>query len=437
MPRVVIVGAGLAGLAAGRQLQELGFDVLLLEARDRLGGRVETHFLGETPVELGAQWIEGVADHPLRRLSEQLGMPLVEADGDSLYIYDAEAKPFSPEVAETWWGEVEAQCDETQEVYQSRLAEGLPDISVAQALPLRDLSETQASLGPEARQRFRQWAIAWNVEANEGEDVDQLSLFAAWDQPQPEIEWVSEDWLSLAGLEPLIASLAEGLEIRLQESVRRIEQCDSQVILFTDQQQYTADEMLLTVPLGVLKCGAIEFSPPLPEEKQTAIARLGMGSVCKVVLRYDRVFWPTEVHYFGYCDEQPGRFVEWRNLAFYHGQPLLVLWSHGQAARDLEQRPAEEVIAEVDHLVRTTFAAEDASLVAGKVSPWQHDPYSCGAYSYFAVGSSWADVHALAAPIGRFGFAGEATHERYPATMQGAYLSGLREAERLRVKYQR
>lgn len=436
MPNVVIVGAGLAGLAAAQRLRQLGFDVLLLEARNRIGGRVHTQFCGETPVELGAQWIEGVADHPLRPICQQLALPEMEADGDSLFIYDEEAKPYPLYVAEQWWGEVESQVEATEAIYHSRRAEHLPDISVAHALIPRELSDVQPAFSTQAKERFRNWAIAWNCEANESENIDRLSLFASWDNSQAAIEWVREDSFCIAGLDRIVTHLAEGLEIRLNEQVLRVQHNDSQVTLVTKRTQYVADEVILTLPLGVLKRAAIEFTPPFSLEKQTAIERLGVGSVHKVVLHYDQVFWPDDVHYFGYADTQPGRFVEWRSLSYYHGQPILVLWSHGQAARELEQQTPEEIIAAADRLVRSTFAGTDVSLVEGKVSGWQHDPFSEGAYSYFAVGSSLQDIRALAAPEGKLGFAGEATHQRYPATMQGAYLSGLREADRIARKLQ-
>jgi len=186
-----------------------------------------------------------------------------------------------------------------------------------------------------------------------------------------------------------------------------------------------ADRAIVTVPLGVLKAGAIAFDPPLPGTKRQAIERLGFGLLDKVVLAFEEPFWPQSADLLGLVGtEQPvGDLVNGLSFA---GAPLLIGIRGGAAARSCEALSDREAVDEVR-------VAMDAPEPTGAlVTRWAADPYARGSYSFLAVGSSPADLHALAEPVGeRLLFAGEATHEEFFATVHGAYMSGVREAERI------
>jgi monoamine oxidase len=195
--------------------------------------------------------------------------------------------------------------------------------------------------------------------------------------------------------------------------------------------EFTADFLVVTLPLGVLKKKAVEFNPPLPEWKTSAIAGMGMSVAHKVVLRYPEVFWPR-LEFFGFANPTAGEFIEWCNLAEPTDAPILSLWSHGDAARRLESAGADAATKKAVAAVRRVFGENTPAPTGSLVTSWGTDPFSLGAYSHWPVGGSpeWFDQLA-AAVEGTLFFAGEATNRAHAATVHGAYLSGQRAAGEL------
>ena len=186
-----------------------------------------------------------------------------------------------------------------------------------------------------------------------------------------------------------------------------------------------ADRVIVTVPLGVLKAQTIAFDPPLPERKRRAIERLGFGLLNKVVLSFEEAFWPESPDMIGLVGpNQP--VADLVSGLTFAGTPLLVGLRGGAAARSREALSDQDAIGEV-------LAALGAPEPSGAlVTRWAADPSARGSYSFLAVGSTPADLRALAEPLGeRLLFAGEATHEEFFATVHGAYMSGIREAGRI------
>jgi monoamine oxidase len=225
--------------------------------------------------------------------------------------------------------------------------------------------------------------------------------------------------------------LARGLDIRLGHKVQAIAHNKNGVTVETNRAKFQGDYAVVTLPLGVLKTGAVTFMPALPRRKQEAIQQLGMGVANKVVLRFPRVFWP-KTEFIGYTSETAGQFVEWTNLARHTSAPILSLWSHGDYARGLEKLKDAEIVAEAMRIIRKIFGGEAREPVAHLVSRWAADTAAGGSYSNMPVGSSSEDIDALAEPAGeRLLFAGEATSRDHRASVHGAYLSGVREARRI------
>jgi len=200
----------------------------------------------------------------------------------------------------------------------------------------------------------------------------------------------------------------------------------------TDAQTFEADAVVVTVPLGVLKSGSIEFVPALPTRKQTAIERLGVGVLAKLVLRFDETWWRQDQYVLGVAhaaiDESPTVII---NTAATHLQPVLVVLAGGELGRRLEAASAAEVDRWVETLLHEVFG-EQARKPAGVTrTSWSTDPYAQGSYSAMVVGASADDVNALAEPVGAVYFAGEATSASSWSTAHGAVLSGRREAARI------
>ena len=404
--QVVVVGAGMAGLAAARQLADAGVDVTVLEARDRIGGRMWTDSSLGVPIDLGAAWIHGTKGNPLVALAKQAGADTVETDWDNVVVFDARGEVDAEAVdsAATAWERA------LHDVYE--LADdAAPGATVQNGLAqVADLSDPLIA-----------WNVAGAVSAEYAADPEELSL--RWFGTEGEFD--GPDLILPQGYDRVARRLAEGLTIRTGTTITHIADDGSSVRLETSRGVVTADRVIVTVPLGVLKAGAITFDPPLPEAKRAAITRLGFGVLDKVVLAFDEPFWPREADVLGLAGAQQPVPVLVNGLSFGAGAVLVGLRG-GSAARRGETLTDQQNVDELRTALR-------APAPRGRlVTRWAADPYARGSYSFLAVGSSPDDQEALAEPAGdRVLFAGEATQPEHFATVHGAYLSGVREAQRI------
>ncbi|CAN5636900.1 FAD-dependent oxidoreductase [soil metagenome] len=401
---VVVIGAGFSGLAAARRLTDAGLRVTVLEARDRIGGRTNTDMSLGVPVDLGASWIHGTEDNPLTALAEELGATTVETDFEDYVLIENHSvvDPAAADAAAVEWDSIAGQLESVigDAGDEESLADGLDGIANL-ADPL----------------------IAWNLNsrtaAEYAADPDELSL--RWFGNEEELG--GPDVLLPGGYTQLSRHLAQGLNIEQSTEVTRISHNDNGVRIETSHGTVTADRVIVTVPLGVLKAETIVFDPPLPAAKRDAITRLGFGLLNKVVLAFDEPFWPESRPMIGLVGAQePVSDVV--NGLIFAGKPLLVGLRGGHAAWTRESLSDDDAVAEV-------IAAFDAPEPTGAlVTRWGTDPHARGSYSFIAVGSSPDDMRALGEPIGeRVMFAGEATNPEFFGTFHGAYMSGLREAD--------
>ncbi len=403
--RVVVIGAGMAGLTAARRLADGGMDVTVLEARDRIGGRTWTNTSLGMPIDLGGAWIHGPENNPLTELADQAGARRVETDFDRPVVFQG-GRELSADVVQTTlkrWQEITkelAPLSEDAGEGQS-VADGLAEVA--------DMNDP-----------LIQWAVASEIVGEYAADPDELSL--KW--LGNEGEFGGGDLILPGGYQQLTQHLARGLTIKLGAEVSQVIHSGSGVRLETTQGAVDADRVIITIPLGVLKAGAIAFDPPLPEVKQAAIERLGFGLLDKVVLKFDQPFWPdADVIGLVGSDQPVSMLINGETFA---DAPLLVGLRGGREARERESLTDQDAVAQV--VTALTAPNPTGSLV----TRWAADPFARGSYSFIAVGSSPDDMDALAEPVGeRLLFAGEATDPEFFATVHGAYLSGMREADRI------
>ncbi|KAL6975376.1 Lysine-specific histone demethylase 1 2 [Sarracenia purpurea var. burkii] len=429
---VIIVGAGLAGLAAARQLLSFGLKVVVLEGRNRPGGRVYTQKMGRNgqyaAVDLGGSVITGIHANPLGVLARQLSIPLHKVR-DKCPLYKPHGEPVSKEVDSKIEHVFNKLLDKVTEL--RRIMGGFAnDISLGSVL------ETLQQLYAVARSTEERQLLDWHFANLEYANAGCLSNLSAayWDQDDP-YEMGGDHCFLAGGNWRFIKALSEGVPIFYGKTVHCIKYGNEGVEVIAGDQIFQADIALCTVPLGVLKRRGIRFEPELPERKLAAIDRLGFGLLNKVAMVFPYVFWGEDLDTFGCLNEYSHKRGEFFLFYSYHtvsGGPVLISLVSGDAAQSFEFTDPSILLHRVLSILRGIYSPKGIDVpnpIQTICTRWGSDPLSYGSYSHVRVRSSGSDYDILAESVGsRLFFAGEATNRQYPATMHGAFLSGLREA---------
>ncbi|XP_068633798.1 lysine-specific histone demethylase 1A isoform X2 [Battus philenor] len=553
-PKVIIIGAGVSGLAAARQLQSFGCEVVILEGRDRVGGRVVTYRKGPYVADLGAMVVTGLGGNPVTTLSVQMNMelhkikqkcPLYEATGNQVpkhkdemverefnRLLDATSylshqvdfnyyndTPVSLGQALEWVIKLQQKNVKHKQIQHLKAVITLQEKLKANINKMTDVQQLLKSMKTEKDNllverdkgtsgeagilhefNFRRLNREMNLLCNEYESLvsqnntieDKLTQLESnppssvylsvrdrqildwhfanlefanatplgnlslkhWDQDD-DFEFTGNHLTVRNGYSCVPVALSEGLDIRLGTSVTEILYGGPGVTVkalnprvSNQAQTFKGDVVLCTLPLGVLKVAVanngqnqqnfVKFDPPLPDWKVSAIKRLGYGNLNKVVLCFERTFWDPSANLFGHVGTTTASrgelFLFW-NL---YSAPVLLALVAGEAAAVMENVTDDVIVGRCIAVLKSIFG--HAAVPQPKecvVTRWRADPFARGSYSFVAVGSSGTDYDLLAAPVpastgeNRLFFAGEHTMRNYPATVHGAFLSGLREAGRL------
>eukprot|EP01135_Chromosphaera_perkinsii_P011900 Nk52_evm17s2531 gene=Nk52_evmTU17s2531 len=558
--RVIVIGAGMAGLSAASTLLKSGrVSVTVLEARDRVGGRILTDRSLGFPLEHGAQWIHGIEGNPLEAIVKESNTQLHYWDHDLVSVCSAnpEKKPIRVtgggggesgqeggvlmkpknalvkkgvlarhmrlcEELLTEWCEgakgekgkdpsvklfldrelarlqriedekealaadaaaasaevgagvtssgtsktpVKASEADPGSSYEgggtkvSRVIKGKtggvasPKTASSKALKSSDektflnvmikAPEIAETVPPakKTNQALLQYLVNTRVGLEFGTDIGELSM----QHLEDDIEYGGDDYVIQRGYDIVIEHMFKRqpnliANVELGAVVSKIVYVEGEgcVVHLDNGETFEGTEVLVTVPLGVLKKKCIEFEPPLPDHKQGAIERLGMGVYCKVILVFRECFWGREFNGFGFIEKEGalnGRhYPYFVNLVNVIGVPVLHCLCSGASAVKVEESDPKEVIEEVMSVLRRRFP-DCENPVDVQITDWGKDPFAYGSYSHCPVGSSFHDYSTMAEAVaGRVYFAGEATTNLRPSTVHGAYESGVREAQKLLAK---
>lgn len=404
---VLVLGAGAAGLSAARVLSDAGRSVLVVEARERIGGRVWTdHGFGAIPIEFGAEFIHG------------------DAVGTWAWVRRAGA---ATEAADIWLGRRMALED--GRVAGPEVLEGRADLKTALVLEeelmryqgadlsLADWLDLQSASG-----LMRHLADIRMAHAA-GNAVENLSAAALAEELRASAHNGQHDFHILPGYDIVLAVLADRLDIRLNAPVQRVV-WGPEGVTFTlaSGEQIMAKAAIITLPLAVLKAGSVAFEPPLPEPQQRAIAALAMEPAMKVIYRFREPFWDQGMTFLTLPDPMP---VWW---ALRAGQPLLTCFLTGWRARQATALGEAIIQRGLEHLQPFFGTIPQELFEEARIINWGSDAWAMGGYSSSVLGSVGMRK-VLASSAAPLFFAGEATvYDDCPATVHGALRSGERAA---------
>lgn len=430
--RVIVAGAGLAGLAAARDLEADGAEVTVVEARDRVGGRVHTirdGFANGQHAEAGADLIEG-EQTPVLELAQAFGLrpSRILKDGWGFYGEDASGRRRgrnAPDAFETAARLLEPDIHDYQLAdrrWESAVTARLARLSVAEWLERIDAGDGLRS----AMRGLRGFFLA---------DPEDLSLWVLVDQfSSGGAPGAGKMFRIRGGNDRLPRAMAASLRSapRLRAIVRRIRRSGDGVLVGVEQDgrldELRADYGVLALPAATLR--DVVFEPALPDEQHDAIARLRYGPATRMLLQFERPFWRRRGRPRAFGTDLPIGAV-WDGAEDQRGPGILVLLAGGRASPELRRIATEDGPGDVVRRLR--WLGRPTPLLASRLVTWEEDPWARGGYAVFDPSFDPGLRAWLARPAGRVLFAGEHTSDRWQGYMSGAIESGRRAAVEVRA----
>ena len=410
---VIIVGAGISGLSAAKKLKEKGFNVTVIEAQEKVGGRLRTNRNLGIAFDEGASWIHGINGNPVTTLAQQAGMNTFETiDDQADASYDIGGVLRNSSVYQN-------AEDELYSILDTMKNSG--NASQSFETVFNKLYPTKAS------DRLWRFLLSTYVTFDTG-DLDKLSSLL-YNEGE---EFGGVEKIVTNGYDTIAKYLSNGLTILLNQRVSKIDYSASKVIVTHNGTNSEADYVIVTVPLGVLKSGNLEFIPNLPANKIEAIQKVGMNCVNKFLLTWNTAFCDDN-QYISYTPEVKDKFNYFVNVKKFHPSVnALMTFAYADYARQTEIMTDAQIIDEIMVHLKDMYGNNIPNPTNLLRSKWQTNENSFGAYSYTAVGSEMKHFDDLAEEVGnKLFFAGEHTSIDYFSTVHGAYLSGIREADKI------
>ena len=503
-PKVVVIGAGIAGLSAASKLYQSGqAEVCVLEAGQRVGGRVHTGKIGDNQVEFGAAWIHGTIANPIFDLACDLKL-LSKADINKEWTNEnSRAKPNIGNQLQ--WNIDDQLITEVWNVFYNLISE-TEDLSKMRSYVKDVKGGSSMTVGDYLNQGFQSYLESCTSDTSDIKALKQ-KLFSFFQER--ECNSTGSDSLSDLNLEEFgeyvyldgsdfcpvpsgYDNIVKALQAQLincvhvDHEVTQIQwtACDDSEtlnshhpvkVVCSNGKSFEADHVILTMSLGVLKEKHMSlFCPLLPKDKINAIQHLGFGYVGKIFLEFEERFWSSEeCHIHVVLKDNAKNEVDdvehelnrvecdmdkemlnypWvrRLYSFFTARPgsnVLMAWFQGNESSHVESTPPEKVGQLCLAVIKKCTSQNSLPrLVNVHVTQWVTNTWTRGSYSFLSREARGSDFDCLASPLPCWSdgercnpalqllFAGEATHRQFYGTIHGAYLTGIREAERL-LKY--
>jgi monoamine oxidase len=453
---VIVVGSGVSGVAAAARARLQGRSVLILEGRNRTGGRLWSHREWGYAVDLGASWIHGVTGNPIAALAQRYAIPTFVTDYDNAQLFTASGSGYSDSAAAAVSANYAAMMAVVANATAVRRAAGAPDVPLqsliddALAARTSDTATTRAGLS---------YSVTSTIEHEFAADAAWLSAYHYDNSSRVR----GGDVVFPRGYDDIIAVLlggdAAGATVLLNQNVTGVTYggCGRGLpatVRTAAGVTYTARTVVVTVPLGQLLRGAIAFQPPLPAALSASMGRLAMGTLNKYALEFAGTpnhatswRWPSAdilmYNRVGVArwDNMWPEWLNWQHVsssavsaaAGVTPRRMLIGFASGSFAYNATSQSDEAVQRQLVDLLTTLFGTGLGQPTRFMRTAWDADPWTWGSYSYTPVNATPADRGAFAGGAAHacVQFAGEHTSVRNPATVHGAYTSGLEAGDRV------
>lgn len=409
---VLVIGGGISGLAAASKLKSKGFSVTVLEAQDKVGGRLKTNRTLGIAFDEGASWIHGTKNNPITDLAQKAGMSTFETIDTSRKSYDIGGILRNDSLYQN-------TEDELYNILSTLKNSGNTSQSFEAVF--------NAEYPNYANDRLWKFFLSTYITFDTG-DLDKLSSLL-YDEGE---EFGGEEKISTNGYDTIPNYLANGINIELNQRVTNIDYSENTVKVTHNGIISEADYAIVTVPLGVLKNNKITFLPTLPSTKQNAINKIGMNCVNKFLLTWDTAFW-DDVQYISYTPDIKDKFNYFVNVKKFHTSTnALMTFAYADYARQTETMTDNQIIDEIMAHLKDIYGNSIPNPTNLLRTKWNSNENSYGAYSFTAIDTEMQHFNDLAQEVNnKLFFAGEHTEIDYFSTAHGAYLSGIREADKI------
>ena len=425
--KVLVIGAGISGLAAAKNLNDSGYDVTILEAKDRIGGRLYTDRSLGVPLEVGANWIHdnNPETNPIMKIKKELGL--------KAHKCSVAGPAVSFEVLNKEGNKIEISGKDLEKI-EFRI--GIFAYLAKYLRPSTNISEIFTFVKKLGLLSFIKeealFVLIQKIALEQAEDPENVSIEALFEQ-----EGFGDDEAVIGGFDQIAYYFEKELhnKIILNSPIEHINYEQDTIKVISGNEKYEANAVIVTASLGALKKEVIKFTPELPIEKKQSIKKLGWGTLNKVILKFENKFW-SDTDFIVIANKE-SNFHAWINEEPVCKEPVIVANISGKNAKKFENKTDEEVVQIALNELKAVYGNKVSELNSYYITKWSLDPYIYGSYSTNKAGENSQLLRKqLSTPVNsKLFFAGEATSVKVAGYLQMALQSGVREAENIKKLY--
>ena len=432
---IIVIGAGVAGLTAAKELKRMGKNVLVLEARDRLGGRIFSQKINHEFYDLGASWIHGIENNPIWSVVQHNQIQTTVFNYNESIYYQGNGQPFNSEEKLIFEKSLDYLLNRFKEIDQpERYGNALEalELWINEEEFLLYINK-QFQIDEKAVTKLKKMLFDFFSLLAEDPCASNLEQLSAefW---KNEGYYSGDEVIFPQGYIQIIDALRKNISVLTNKVVQHIDYSQDIIRIITENGEcFSASQIIVTVPLGVLKKHHIQFFPELSQKKTQAINDLGFGTFNKLYVSFDHCFWKSPKH-----DQSNNMYIyhqrRWLNfldISELYRQPTLLFLFGGASATWIENTSCEEIWQNISMSLELIFDEIPQPAQIFKTE-WGKDQFSEGSFSYHSTGQASDQIEILKEPIQKkVYFAGEHLASFGAGTVHGAYLSGLEVVKKL------